>query len=86
MHEACNHNSLDVASRLLKAGACVNAGGLDNETPLHDAVNNGYVAVGICILGDIGSFVCLPLPSRLSYKYVYFFLNKVFQFFCFDDI
>lgn len=31
-----------MAARLVKAGASVNAKGLDNETPLHDAAINGH--------------------------------------------
>lgn len=43
LHEACNRGFVSVARELISAGAAVNAKGLDNETPLHDAcVNNHY--------------------------------------------
>lgn len=35
MHEACNHGHYNVALTLVKAGANVNARGLDDDTPLH---------------------------------------------------
>ena len=38
---------LEVASLLIKAGANVNVGGLDNDTPLHDASVNSHVNVSI---------------------------------------
>lgn len=34
-----------MAFRLIQAGASVNAKGLDNQTPLHDAAVNGHVKV-----------------------------------------
>jgi len=37
LHEACSRASLDAARHLLAAGADVNALGVDDETPLHDA-------------------------------------------------
>lgn len=39
-HEAVNHGNAAVAEVLLQHGAMVNMPGLDNETPLHDAVAN----------------------------------------------
>ena len=45
MHEACNRGHIDVAKQLLKAGANVNAQGLENDTPLHDASMNGHQKV-----------------------------------------
>lgn len=45
LHEACNHGWREVASKLLQAGAMVNARGLDDETPLHDAASNGHKSV-----------------------------------------
>lgn len=43
LHEACNRGFLIIAALLIKGGADVNAKGLDNDTPLHDAcVNNHY--------------------------------------------
>lgn len=41
LHEACNHGHYNVALTLVKAGANVNARGLDDDTPLHDAAKNG---------------------------------------------
>lgn len=45
LHEACNHGWLEVAELLLRAGADVNARGLDDDTPLHDAAINGHSKV-----------------------------------------
>jgi len=42
-HEACNHGYLAVAKLLLDNGAMMNVPGLDNDTPLHDAISNGRV-------------------------------------------
>ena len=39
-HEAVNHGNAAVTEVLLQHGAMVNAPGLDNDTPLHDAVAN----------------------------------------------
>ena len=44
-HEACNHGHIAVVAVLLDDGAFVNVPGLDNDTPLHDAVVNGHVEV-----------------------------------------
>lgn len=46
LHEACNRGYYDVAKQLLAAGAEVNTKGLDDDTPLHDASNNGHFKVG----------------------------------------
>lgn len=46
LHEACNRGYYDVAKQLLAAGAEVNTKGLDDDTPLHDAANNGHFKVG----------------------------------------
>lgn len=35
LHEACNYGHYNVAFTLVKAGANVNARGLDDDTPLH---------------------------------------------------
>lgn len=48
LHEACNHGWLGVAKRLLQSGAEVNARGLDDDTPLHDAAINGHAKVTWC--------------------------------------
>ena len=45
LHEACNRGYYDVAKQLLAAGAEVNTKGLDDDTPLHDASNNGHFKV-----------------------------------------
>lgn len=50
LHEACNRGYYDVAKQLLAAGAEVNTKGLDDDTPLHDASNNGHFKVKIYIL------------------------------------
>ena len=41
LHEAANHGEAEITELLLQAGANVNARGLDNDTPLHDACVNG---------------------------------------------
>lgn len=43
MHEACNHGHYNVAAMLVKAGSNVNAKGLDDDTPLHDAAIMGQL-------------------------------------------
>lgn len=43
MHEACNHGHYNVALMLVKSGANVNAKGLDDDTPLHDAAIMGQL-------------------------------------------
>lgn len=40
LHEACNHGHYNVALTLVKAGANVNARGLDDDTPLHGKLIN----------------------------------------------
>jgi BRCA1-associated RING domain protein 1 len=42
-HEAVNHGNAAVAEALLQHGALVNTPGMDNDTPLHDAVVNGQL-------------------------------------------
>lgn len=45
LHEACNRGFYGVSKLLIEAGADVDAKGLDNDTPLHDAcVNNHFKA------------------------------------------
>lgn len=39
-HEAVNHGYCSLAELLLRHGAMVNYPGLENDTPLHDAVAN----------------------------------------------
>lgn len=48
LHEACNRGYYEVAKQLLAAGAEVNTKGLDDDTPLHDASNNGHFKVSSC--------------------------------------
>lgn len=43
LHEACNHGHYNVAIILVRAGANVNAKGLENNTPLHDAAIVGQL-------------------------------------------
>nr|CAD7571609.1 unnamed protein product [Timema californicum] len=43
LHEACNRGWYKVTLALLEAGATVNARGLDDDTPLHDAAVNGHL-------------------------------------------
>jgi ankyrin repeat protein len=47
LHEASNRGRLQVAEWLLRAGANVNARGLEDDTPLHDAAVNGHSEVNI---------------------------------------
>ena len=49
-HEACNHGHVAVVTVLLDNGAFVNVPGLDNDTPLHDAVVNGHVEVAASLI------------------------------------
>lgn len=39
-----------MACRLIQAGADVNAKGLDNDTPLHDAAINGHLKLVRCLV------------------------------------
>lgn len=59
LHEACNHGWLGVAELLLRAGADVNARGLDDDTPLHDAAINGHskVAHALCALAETTTII-----------------------------
>lgn len=45
LHEACNRGFYHVSKLLIDAGADVNAKGLDNDTPLHDACVNNHFKV-----------------------------------------
>lgn len=45
LHEACNHGFRDIAETLLDNGADVNAKGMDDERPLHDAAINSHAEV-----------------------------------------
>ena len=47
--EACNRVYYDIAKQLLADGSEVNTKGLDDDTPLHDAANNGHYKVGISL-------------------------------------
>lgn len=63
LHEACNRGYYEVAKQLLAAGAEVNTKGLDDDTPLHDASNNGHFKVNLLLKLDNASkqlFQCLP--------------------------
>ena len=44
-HEACNHGHVDIVELFLDHNALINIPGLDNDTPLHDAVANGRLKV-----------------------------------------
>ena len=44
-HEACNHGFVRIAELLLDNGAMINVPGMDNDTPLHDAVMNMRIDV-----------------------------------------
>lgn len=44
-HEASNHGHVEIVELLLDYGAPLNSAGLDNITPLHDAVMNGKLEV-----------------------------------------
>lgn len=49
LHEACNRGYYEVAKQLLAAGAEVNTKGGDDDTPLHDASNNGHFKVSVTL-------------------------------------
>lgn len=57
LHEACNHGHYNVALILVKAGANVNAKGLDDDTPLHDAAIVGQLKL-VKLLVERGADVC----------------------------
>lgn len=61
MHEACNRGYYDVAKQLLAAGAEVNTKGLDDDTPLHDASNNGHFKVNKKRIVNKGSSCLIAL-------------------------
>ena len=44
-HEACNHSHYSIVKELLNNGAVVNIPGYHNNTPLHDAVENGSIDI-----------------------------------------
>ncbi len=46
LHEAANYGYPEVVGVLVRAGANVNARGMDGDTPLHDAAINGHKEVG----------------------------------------
>lgn len=50
LHEACNRGFYHVSKLLIEAGADVNAKGLDNDTPLHDACVNNHFKVRLILL------------------------------------
>lgn len=58
LHEACNHGHYNVALMLVKAGANVNAKGLDDDTPLHDAAIMGQLKL-VKLLVERGADPCL---------------------------
>lgn len=57
MHEACNHGHYNVAMMLVKAGSNVNAKGLDDDTPLHDAAIMGQLKL-VKLLVERGADPC----------------------------
>lgn len=67
MHEACNHGWLSVAKRLLQSGAEVNARGLDDDTPLHDAAINGHAKVHYALLLFDCSVLNCKVPKVFSW-------------------
>lgn len=44
-HEACNLGHLGVVEELLHQGSLLNTPGYQNDSPLHDAIRNGHIAV-----------------------------------------
>jgi ankyrin repeat protein len=57
LHEACNHGHYSVALTLVKAGANLNAKGLDDDTPLHDAAIVGNLKL-VKMLVERGADPC----------------------------
>jgi ankyrin repeat protein len=57
LHEACNHGHYNVALTLVKAGANLNAKGLDDDTPLHDAAIVGNLKL-VKMLVERGADPC----------------------------
>lgn len=78
MHEACNHGHYNVAMILVKAGANVNAKGLDDDTPLHDAAIVGQLKL-VKMLVERGADPCYKnrkgkTPCDVAAPAVYNFL------------
>jgi len=66
LHEACNHGFVNAAKLLLRKGANVNAQGLDNDTPLHDAAINGHPEVSYYYVKVIGGHYHSFINNYLS--------------------
>lgn len=49
-HEACNLGHLGVVEVLVSGGALLNTPGYENDSPLHDAVRNGQLAIAQLLL------------------------------------
>lgn len=49
-HEACNLGHLGVVEVLVSGGALLNTPGYENDSPLHDAVRNGQLAIAKLLL------------------------------------
>lgn len=78
LHEACNHGHYNVAMILVKAGANVNAKGLDDDTPLHDAAIVGQLKL-VKMLVERGADPCYKnrkgkTPCDVAAPAVYNFL------------
>ena len=51
-HESCNHGHPELVALLLEYGALINIPGLENVTPLHDAVANSHFEVAALLLAN----------------------------------
>ena len=65
-HEACNRGLVAVATLLLDNGAMIDVPGDENETALHDAVNNGRVDC-VRLLVSCGASLTLRSGANNSY-------------------
>ena len=75
LHEACNHGFVSAAKLLLRKGATVNAQGLDNDTPLHDAAINGHPEVSLLPLNKF----YLKTLSHLIWHEKFFFYTMLYS-------
>lgn len=67
-HEACQHGHVEIAAKLLSAGALVDVPGTENETPLHDAVRHLKTDC-VTLLVRHGASINTRLHISYVYKY-----------------